>query len=173
MLWGRIYTIWDPHLAQASLRARSLSFEPFVLDFAEKAFGLDPVAYKKVMEDPKLVPEFTEAIHASMQPKHVHAMNVKALSYISRTLDTIAPGEDGGIEALNMFDWIKDLITTATTEALLGGHNPFSKDPTLYNDLWLVQIKPYFVLTITDRSQDYGNRTDRYPHQTIPFHYGT
>lgn len=150
MLWGRIYTIWDPHLAQASLRSRNLSFEPFVLDFAEKAFGLDAIAYKKVMEDPKLVPEFTEAIHASMQPKHVHAMNVKALSYISRTLDAIAPGEDGGIEASNMFDWIKDLITSATTEALLGVHNPFSKDPSLYDDLWLVQTIPHFRLSTAD-----------------------
>lgn len=137
MLWGKIYTIWDPTLVQASLKSRNLSFEPFTLEFAEKAFGLQGKTLKKIFT-PGLVPKFNEAIHTSMQPKHVHAMNINALKHISQVLDEIAPGEHGGLTIENMFVWFKDLITFATTDALLGPHNPFASDHSLYNDLWFV-----------------------------------
>lgn len=136
MLWGRLYAIWDPSLAQASLKARNLSFEPFVIDFAEKSFDLRGDVLLKATKDPRVVPAFTEAIHSNMQPKHVHAMNVKALSGISKIFDEIKPGENEGLDVENMFDWLKDFITIATTDALLGPHSPFAKDPSLYDDLW-------------------------------------
>lgn len=136
MLWGKIYAIWDPTLAQASLRSKALSFEPFVLEFAEKSFNLKGETLKKVLGNPKLVPEFTDAIHASMQPKYVHEMNITALRYMSEVFDGIEPGDEGALVCENMYDWLKDLITVATTQSLLGRHSPFTKDPSLYDDLW-------------------------------------
>ena len=140
MLWGKIYTIWDPQLAQASLRSRTLSFDPFIVEVAQKSFGLSEETFAKITSNPRLVPDFTEAIHASMQPKYLHAMNVIALNYISRTLDEVSPDESVGLDVPNLYLWIRDLITSATTEALLGNESPFSKDPTLYDDLWFVKF---------------------------------
>ena len=136
MLWGRIYTIWDPQLAQASLRTRSISFDPFMVEFAEKSFNLGKETFAKLMADLKVVPEFVDSIHAGMQPKHILAMDTIALRGISQTLDNITSGEDGGVDAVNLYDWVKDLITIPTIDALLGPCSPFLKDPSLYDDIW-------------------------------------
>jgi hypothetical protein len=137
MLWGKMYVIWDPNLAQAALRARGPSFEPFVVDFAQKASNLGKDVFARVLSQPKLVPDFTDAIHASMQPALMHKMNVHALKYISGEFDRIRPGTGGGLEAENMYTWIRDLISLASTRALFGKENPFEKDHSLIDDIWL------------------------------------
>lgn len=138
MLWGKIYAVWDPQLAQASLRARDLSFEPFVVDFAHKSCNLGDETFAKVTSNPALVPEFIEAIHGSMQPTHLHSMSIIALHRISRILDEIPPNDSGGLTVPNLYLWTRDLISLATMRALLGKQNPFDNDPSLVEDLWSV-----------------------------------
>lgn len=140
MLWGKIYAIWDPSLVQAALRARSLSVEPFFREFSEKSFGLGPTVLAKVNSN--LVVTFMEATHGSMQPSHLQGMNVVALNYISRTLDSICrEGSDGGEKYVpNLYLWFRDTISLATTRALLGEENPYEKDPSLVEAAWYVSL---------------------------------
>ncbi|RDW80338.1 cytochrome P450-12 [Coleophoma crateriformis] len=155
MLWGKIYTVWDPQLAQASLRTRNLSFGPFVVEFAQKAFGLSAETFAKITDNKDLVPDFTEAIHAGMQPKCLHAMNATALNHISRTLDKVSPDDEGGVAVPNLYLWVRDAITFATAHSLLGKENPFENNPSLVEDLWTFEgslphllTKPFPTITV-------------------------
>ena len=138
MLWGKMYTIWDPYLAQSALRAKTASFEPFESDFSQKTIGLSKAAAAKTTQ-PGVLPGLNEVIHVSLRPSSVHAMNVQALTFISRTLDHI--GREG-IEAPNLYLWLRDLITMATTRALYGKENPFEKDPKLSQLHWCILSLP-------------------------------
>ena len=136
MLWGKIYIVWEPSLVQAALRAKGATFEPFVQDFAEKTLGLSPEAVAKTAGDRKFLLTFTDAIHMGMKASYVIDMNTTALNFISGTLDAVKPGADGGLEVPNLYLWIRDLISVATSKALLGNSNPFEKDPTLVDAMW-------------------------------------
>lgn len=138
MLWGKLYAVWDPQLVQAALRSRVASQEPFVVEFAQKSFGLSAETFAKVTSNPDLVPAFTDAIHNSMNSRNVNEMNTHSLEYISQTLDNIKAGEDGGLEVPNLYLWVRDIITLATGRSLLGKENPFEKDSSLIECLWLV-----------------------------------
>lgn len=136
MLWGRIYAVWDPSLVQVTLRARNASSEPFIREFAEKSFGLSAETTAKNVES--LPGAFIDATHGSMQPKHVNEMNVIALNYISRTLDGLCRHGDDAftLTVPNLYLWFRDIITLATTRALLGRENPYEKDTTLIQTAW-------------------------------------
>ncbi len=136
MLWGKIYAIWDPQLAQNTLRTSTASFDPLVVEFAQKSFGLSEETFAKIRNNPDLVPSFTEAIHASMKASYVHEMNVNALNYISQVLDSSQPGGDDGIDIPNLYLWLREIISSATLKTLFGKENPFEKDPSLIESLW-------------------------------------
>ncbi|RDW69215.1 cytochrome P450-5 [Coleophoma cylindrospora] len=155
MLWGKIYTVWDPQLAQNSLKTRNLSFGPFVVEFAQKSFGLSAETFAKITDNKDLVPNFNEANHAGMQPKPLHAMNATAFNYISRTLDKVSPGDEGGVAVPNLYLWIRDVITFAAAHSLLGKENPWENNPSLVEDMWTFEsnlphllTKPFPAITV-------------------------
>ena len=133
-----MYAVWEPQLAHAALRSRAASRDPFVVEFAQKSFGLSRETFAKVTSNPTLVPTFTEALHSSMNSASVNAMNAHSLKYISQTLDNIKAGEDGGLEVPNLYLWVRDIMTLATSRSLLGKENPFEKDLSLIDRLWSV-----------------------------------
>jgi hypothetical protein len=150
MLNGKLYAIFDPHLIQAVLRNKIASFEPFVTDFAQKTFGLNAETFAKITSNPKLVPEFTDAIHVSFQTDMLHKMNVHFLGDISAKLGAISTGtakvdvNNGGKEVVikdglqvdNLYLWCRDVMSLATTRALYGNQDPYNADPSLVETAW-------------------------------------
>jgi len=131
MLWGKIYAIWDPFLAQAVLKSRACSFDEFSKDFAGRIFDLTSKSSRQVHET-KVLDDFNEGIHAGLRPVHIQELSVVACGYISGRLNEVA---SNGLEIPNLFLWVREVITIASTRALFGRENPFDKDPSLIEDL--------------------------------------
>jgi hypothetical protein len=131
MLWGRIYAIWDPLLAQAALRSRAFSFDPFIVDFVKKAFSLRRETFAKINDE--MLADFNDGIHAGMKTSFVLKMNANALNFVSKNFDGI---REDRLEIPNLYLWLRDLVSLATTRALFGKENPFEKDPGLLDDMW-------------------------------------
>ncbi|KAH7136712.1 cytochrome P450 [Dactylonectria estremocensis] len=163
MLNGKMYSVFDPQLIQAVLRKKLASFDPFTTEFAQKTFGLTAETFAKITGNPQLVPDFTDAIHSSFQTESLHKMNVHFLTQISnklgkvgrgaRVVDTANSGKesliDRGVQVENLYLWIRDIMSMATTRALYGDHDPYVRDPSLIEMMWTFEKSlPYFLLSI-------------------------
>ena len=106
------------------------------MDFAQGVMGLSNEAFRPVRGTPEresLLPAFVNAIHHSMLQEHLHKMNAAALRYIAQRLNAVTAS---GTEIPNVYMWMRDLMTLATTEALYGAKNPIRGRPDLIDDLW-------------------------------------
>lgn len=138
MLWGKIYAVWDPDLAQAALRSRGPSFEPLMLVYAKAMLGAAEETVKKIRDQEKqLLPAFFDAIHNSMTTANVKTMNAQAWEVLTKTFDRIET-----LEGENMYLWTRDLITLATTRALYGETDPFQREPGMVKYVWYVYTQP-------------------------------
>lgn len=134
MLGGKTYAIWDPALVQSALRQRTLSFEPFAVDFLQTMLGMKEESYNRFREKPEIVVEFFDALHVTVRGEPLHRMNANALDFISARLDALKG--DGEVRVDNFFLWVRELMTLATTTALLGRKNPLLREGGLIEDLW-------------------------------------
>jgi len=140
MLNGKLYAVYDPYLCQQVLRNNIASFEPSELEFAQRVFGLSQITYDKIISNPFIFKDFTDAIHRSFQTESLAKMNLLCLTDFTAKIDPISarsavvdtenPGreriaEDGAVEVGNFFLWCRDIMTLATTRALCGDHDPF------------------------------------------------
>lgn len=107
---------------------------PFAVEFAQRELGFTDEAFK-IVKETDLIPDFFAVIHPSMTGSHLHKMNANALNYVSKQLDGIGGGGETFVVS-NLFVWVRDLMTMATTEALYGPGNPFRGRPDLVQDLW-------------------------------------
>ncbi|KAH7126159.1 cytochrome P450 [Dactylonectria macrodidyma] len=163
MLNGKMYSVSDPQLIQTVLRKKLASFDPFTTEFAQKTFGLTAETFAKITNNPQLVPGFTDAIHSSFQTESLHKMNVHFLTHISNKLGKVGSGAgvvdtansgkesliDRGVQVENLFLWIRDIMSMATTRSLYGDHDPFVRDPSLIEMMWTFEKSvPYFLLSL-------------------------
>lgn len=140
MLNGKIYAVFDANLIQSVYRNKHLSFEPFVVEFAQRELGYDDEADKLIREK-HVVGAMFDAIHEGMGAHYVHSMNVNALRYVGDELAKINGSEELNIP--NLYLWTRDLMTLATCEALYGPENPLKANSDLIEDLWYVYPKKY------------------------------
>lgn len=103
------------------------------MEFAQRELRFSNDALK-IIQETTLVPEFFSVIHPAMTGAHLHRMNATALNYVSNELDAIGNGGEA-LEVPNLYQWVRDLMTLATTEALYGPDNPIRKHPNLVQDL--------------------------------------
>ncbi|KAF7551196.1 hypothetical protein G7046_g7780 [Stylonectria norvegica] len=165
MLNGKLYAIYDPYMVQSALRSKTASFEPFEEEFAQKTFGLSAETFAKITSNPTLISDFTDAIHQSFQTEPLHRMNMHFLQCITAKLGPISRGEsvvdktnagrerlqgvEGGLEVDNLFLWVRDIMTLATTRALYGDRDPFNDDHSLVDQIWIFEEAiPYFLLSL-------------------------
>ncbi|KAH7152650.1 cytochrome P450 [Dactylonectria macrodidyma] len=134
ILNGKLYIIFDPAIIQAAYRNKRLCFMPFAVEFAQRELGFSDRALK-ILKETDLIPDFFAVIHPAMTGSHLHKMNANALNYVSKQLDGIGGGGDAFVVP-NLFVWVRDLMTMATTEALYGPDNPFRGRPSLIQDVW-------------------------------------
>jgi hypothetical protein len=131
MLWGKVYAIWDPFLSQAALKSRACSFDAFSMDFAGKVLGLTDESVRGIRET-NVFADFNVGIHEGLRPVHVAEMSSIAGAQIAARLNKIGTT---GFEIPNLFEWVREVISLATTKALFGKENPFEKDPSLIEAL--------------------------------------
>ena len=138
MINAKIYVITEPLLVQSAFRSKSLSFEPFMEDFAERMLGVSDENMKLIRSKPEdekvpsFMRDFFDDVHTAMAPQHLHKMNAEALNNVAVTVNSL--GDNLGLESL--WIWLRTTLTVATSTALYGSHNPLLADPSLVDDLW-------------------------------------
>jgi hypothetical protein len=137
MLAGKTYLITSPALVQSAFRNKSLSFEPFMVDFAQRMLGISdegmmPFRAAAVDGQPTFMDGVIKAIHTSMMGDHLLKMNADALRLMAVSINQI--GESKELDSLYL--WLRQVLSMATCTALLGSHNPMIEDPSLVDALW-------------------------------------
>jgi hypothetical protein len=113
--------------------------------------GLSQTTYNKIIRNPSIFKDFTDAIHRSFQTESLAKMNllwltdftakVGPMSARNAVIDPDNTGresiaEDGTVEVENFFLWCRDVMTLSTTRALYGDHDPFIRDKSLIQASW-------------------------------------
>lgn len=124
MLNGSIYVINDPALIAAAMRNRSLSLEPFNLEFAVSTMGMTP-RHLDLFSAPGRMVEILNIHHSSLSHTNLAPMNVRALAHIADCLNAI-PAHTEGLEVPDLYDWLRKVASMATMKALFGKNNPLT-----------------------------------------------
>lgn len=127
----RMYVVNSTSLIPAVQRLyRTISFTAIEAQAAANIFSLAKPALKIVkhglMEDDSYTGTFASAIHPALTPgANLDAMNRQAAQAIACSLEKLQ--SDGGT-ITTLFEWVRDGIVLATSDAVYGPHNPF-RDP--------------------------------------------
>ncbi|KAH8657754.1 cytochrome P450 [Xylariales sp. PMI_506] len=133
----KIYYISSPQLIQAIYRNKAFSFEPLTVAFADKVVGYGPNLNQLLRHPP------TDGSISWLNDQHkrydvlslgpgLYAMNVRVLESLSGVLNQLG----SAFETKQLYLWLRDTFSVATTAALFGLDNPLIQDPTLLKNLW-------------------------------------
>jgi hypothetical protein len=144
MLSGRTYAITHPDLVAAVQRSPKIfSSNPFVLAVARRLCGCSQAAIDPVARDLDhwgLLNETKRDMHAALAPgSNLDAMNVAMLENVALALAELdaelgAAGEGGRV--LDLYGWVRHVISLASTDAIYGAENPFRRDRRVEDGLW-------------------------------------
>ena len=141
MINSKLYVITEPALVQSAFRNKSLSFEPFMVEFSQRMLGVSDKTMgpiKNIPADekaPSFLREFVREIHTAMMGEHLNKMNASALNQVASTLNSLDV-----IKPESLYLWLRQMLTLATCNALLGNHSPFIDNPGLVDELWYTPI---------------------------------
>lgn len=141
-VFGRkIYIVADADIISPIHRSKTLSFEPLVLQFAQRLMGASDAFLNRLRDVPPGEKEhpFSKDTHsyrhATMQPgPALYKMNAAVLKNVADVLDEI---DTDGVE-VNLWLWIRDMLTSASTSAMFGRNHPLLDSDELIQALWLV-----------------------------------
>ena len=166
MINSKQYVITEPALAQSAFRNKHLSFEPFMVEFSQRMLGVSDetmAPIKNIPADenaPSFMREFIREIHTAMMGEYLHKMNTSTLNKVAAALNSIDV-----IQPESLYLWLRQMLTLATCNALLGDRSPFIANPGLVDDLWYAASLPS---TLSANTQNKGFR--RWHHSTTPEH---
>ncbi|KAH6843294.1 hypothetical protein B0I37DRAFT_408164 [Chaetomium sp. MPI-CAGE-AT-0009] len=132
MLTGKMYAVWDPYLIAAGLRSKSLSTTPHILDATPVVAQVTPhtTALLRGPDGPPLVEDMMQhIIPATLKGANIQHLNQTALASLASQLTALAPSTTP-TRIPNAWLWLRHLLTTATSSAIYGAHDPFSTTTT-------------------------------------------
>jgi hypothetical protein len=83
-------------------------------------------------EKPSLMNAAFTEMHGAMLGENLHKMNANALSDVAASINKISKE----FETPSLYLWLRSMMTLATSNSLLGSHNPLRSDPSLVDALW-------------------------------------
>lgn len=141
ILGSKTYIITSPNTVQDCLRKKTLAFEPFIQQFAERELLIEGESLKIVkhwpedQSEPYLLKDFHNAIHNSLAVgPGLEKMNTSVLKSVAEIINSIGSG--GELEVSSFYLWLRDAFTFATCKAMFGIHDPFGIDPSLCDAAW-------------------------------------
>ncbi|RAL60226.1 hypothetical protein DID88_000006 [Monilinia fructigena] len=148
---ARIYVICEPSLIQAAYRnTKAFDFTAFVVDSSKRAFNIGEHGMKIIRGetspdyDPKgpflngnngrsYLNENHKLMVEYLGPgKSLLDLNKGVLGAVAESLNGF--GQNSG--KVNLYKWMRDTITLATSTSLYGPHDPVSADHSLIDSLW-------------------------------------
>ena len=114
--------------------AQDFSFAPYLVQFGARALHPTKEAVNKLSKnidglesDPGLRIQTQKAMRESLASgsSSLDVMNRELVRQLSNLMDIAVTGSDGPI---GLFRWIRDIVTTASTNAVYGPENPFLRN---------------------------------------------
>jgi cytochrome P450 len=143
---SKVHIVMSPDVAQSALRNRSLSFDSFSMAFAKRVLGATSENFLAQSYTPKndkeecFNNEMHKVYHEPLQPgPALQETNGVMLREVARFMNKIGTE----YERKELYGWLRDSFTVATTIALFGSQNTFVSDPTLTDALWYPCPSPH------------------------------
>lgn len=127
----RMYVVNSTSLVSAVQRQyRSLSFAAIEAHAAAFICSISKpgtaIVQQGLMEDDSYTGKFASSIHPALTPgPNLDAMNRSAAETIASSLDKF---QTSGSKNVTLYEWVRDEIVMATSDAVYGPHNPL-RDP--------------------------------------------
>ncbi|KAH8682620.1 cytochrome P450 [Xylariales sp. PMI_506] len=150
ILGGKLYVINSPELAQSAIRSRTLNFEPYVTEFIRNMTKTSAAAME-IYENPDFFSQWHQIVYSSLTGQHLMGINLATLQTLTKSLNEV-PRD--GLAVPDIFLWMRDLMTLASTNSLLGDKNPWKYDARLFEAYWnfegeivnmMINILPQFT----------------------------
>jgi hypothetical protein len=108
-----------------------------MIEFAQKMLGVSdetmiPIKDPGDQNRPGYLDIFVREIHGAMVGEHLHKMNTHALNEVAITFNRLGKS----FVASSLYLWLREIMTIATCNALLGSHNPMKDNEMLVDALW-------------------------------------
>ena len=141
MLSGKVYVVTSPDLIAAVNRnSKALAFNPFIAQLGKRITGHDEATSQIVQHNlngeqgPGYVTEVHDRIVASLIPgTDLETMTEQYIREVIAKVDVLDMDND-----IDLFVWMRELVTLCSTRAIYGPENPFSQN-SKFNDLfWYV-----------------------------------
>ncbi|KAJ0164669.1 7-alpha-hydroxycholest-4-en-3-one 12-alpha-hydroxylase [Colletotrichum tanaceti] len=131
MLHGKMYVANSPSLIAAAMRHADISFEPFQIEATSAVLGLPPHHKAKFLR-PGVLHRVETTMASNLRLDPLRRMNFAALQHMAGNLNAIDAAS--ALRLSDGFDWIKGVLSMATTTALYGKENMW--DAENLEDLW-------------------------------------
>lgn len=138
-----MYVVTKPDLIQMIQKQyKVLAFPPVEAKFASTVCGVSQETQSLLLQnvngeegDHGLSMESHAAMRAALKPgSQIDEMNRAMVYEIGSALDLLEPSK-GTVRKINMYEWLRDTITTATTRSVYGPMNPYD-DKTIADAFW-------------------------------------
>lgn len=139
----KMYVVTKPELVQTVQKQHKvLAFPPVAAKFASAVCGVSPETHALLLQnvngdegDFGLSMESHAAIRAALKPgSQLDEMNRAMLYEVGCSLELLDPGP-GETQQIDMYGWLRDTITTATTRSVYGPMNPYD-DKAIADAFW-------------------------------------
>ncbi|KAI1871195.1 uncharacterized protein JN550_004640 [Neoarthrinium moseri] len=131
MLNGKMYIINSPELVSAAFKARTLSFDPYLIKTLKHMIPISNKAMDMFAKDDFFHP-WVNIVYSKMTGTDLLKMNVNALTDIYNNINNLPQN----MEIEDTFIWWRHLLTVATITTLLGRDNPWKKDRSMVAKFW-------------------------------------
>ncbi len=127
---SKVYVLTSPLLAQAALRNKDLDFITFITGIGLRPLRLSKETMDKITLDSSdrkkvsYMSELHKLIYENLAPgPSLDRMNAKMLSRVAVALNSISDM----VEIKQLWPWLQEVFTLATTYSLYGDHDPFQQ----------------------------------------------
>lgn len=141
-----MYLVTDPNLVPVAQRSKTLSAQALFFQIEKDVMGLSQNVVELMRpipggpageEDSPFIQERNTSGHVPLQPGPIlNKMNAAVLKNISGFINRIGPEW----EEKNLWLWLRDTFTIASSAATFGAAFPLAKDPELIQALWSVHF---------------------------------
>lgn len=147
ILSGRLYGIYTPGLAKAVVASRSLSFEPYISDFVRRMTSASAETMR-VFDSEAFRTDWIKTFYQSLTGPELLRINRVAVDVELNVLNETVPRGKEGLAVDNLWDWVADIVTLATTTALFGKRNPWAMDRGLVADYWYACLRLVCIVVL-------------------------
>ncbi|KAL9633344.1 MAG: hypothetical protein Q9164_004754 [Protoblastenia rupestris] len=139
MLNGKVYVVTSPDLVNAINRnSKVLAFNPFIAQLGKRITGHDEATSQIVQHNlnGENVPGYVTEIHDATVSTLAPGM---ALEQMTKTMLLEASACLQALDndnVIDLFAWVKHMMTLCSTKAIYGPENPFNRDERLIKAFW-------------------------------------